>query len=73
FGQEEELISLYRARCPQTSLYRKLVTFKQIKVFEYMGKLIFLAMTTIDGCISNLAGIKEWGIEAGCVWNNRTL
>nr|DAE76521.1 MAG TPA: hypothetical protein [Caudoviricetes sp.] len=38
-----------------------------------MGKLIFLAMTTIDGCISNLAGIKEWGIEAGCVWNNRTL
>lgn len=28
-----------------------------------MGKLIFLAMTTIDGCISNLAGIKEWGLK----------
>lgn len=28
-----------------------------------MGKLILLAMTTIDGCISNLAGAKEWGLK----------
>lgn len=28
-----------------------------------MGKLIFLAMTTIDGCVSNLAGVKEWGLK----------
>lgn len=28
-----------------------------------MGKLIFLAMTPIDGCVSNLAGIKEWELK----------
>lgn len=28
-----------------------------------MGKMFFLAMTTVDGCISNLKGIKEWGLK----------
>lgn len=28
-----------------------------------MGKLVLLALTTIDGCISNLEGIKEWGLK----------
>lgn len=28
-----------------------------------MGKLILLTLTTIDGCASNLEGIKEWGLK----------
>lgn len=28
-----------------------------------MGKMIFLSMVTIDGCVSNLAGIREWGLK----------
>lgn len=28
-----------------------------------MGKIVLLAMMTIDGCISNSEGIKEWGLN----------